>query len=452
MIKKTSPPPKSGNFITQANQIIRQTLKSVEPAHLVQTQIRIKSNQLIIKEKKFDLNRVDKIHVIGAGKAVSNLYLGIKKKFGPRIHGGIIISPNTGKVPDENVEFLAGNHPVPGKKSFNAGRRVVKYLSTRVGPDDLLLVLITGGASSMMCYPWPGLEPNDIIQLNKKLIASGASIREINCIRKHLSGLKGGRLAERVYPAHIITLILSDIIGSPLEDIGSGPSIGDSTTFDDAYAILEKYKLMRPLSPGLRDHFKKGRKNQIPETPSPGNSAFKNNLHFLLGDNSIFLRTARQYAESLGIKSIILTSRDRGEAREGARIFAAIMEEIVYQKQPFKPPVLILSGGELTVTLKGKGKGGRNQEFVLQMLKELKDIPNPFFVLSMGTDGIDGPTDAAGAWIDEKTMKNAKKYNLDINEYLKNNDSYAFFNRINRLVKTGPTNTNVMDFRMFYIP
>lgn len=452
MIKKILHHQKSSNFINQADRIIRKALKSVDPGQLALNQIEVREDCLFIAGQQFDLQACKKIHVIGAGKGVKNLYLGIKKKLGRRISGGIIISPETDLISREKVHFYTGNHPIPGKKSFQAGNRVIKYLSASVGSKDLVLVLITGGASSMMCHPWTGLDPNDIIDINKKLVASPATIQEINCIRKHLSGLKGGRLAERVYPARVITFILSDIIDSPLEDIGSGPSVGDSTTFDDARKILEKYRLIDSLSPGLLNHFKRGWANQIPETPFPQNAAFKNNRHFLLGDNSILLETARQTAEHLGIKTIILTSRDRGEASEAAKFYGSILKEIIKRQRPFRSPVLLLSGGELTVALKGKGKGGRNQEFVLQMLEELKNIQDSYFVLSMGTDGIDGPTDAAGAWIDQDTMKKVKKQRLDIETFLENNDSYSFFKQINQMVKTGSTGTNVMDFRMFHIP
>lgn len=431
-------------------EIIRHSLNSVDPYNLVVNNIMLKKNLLYIMGKRFDLNKFNKIHVLGAGKGATYLFKGLRTILGERICGGVIISLKEHSFSDNKVTFCVGSHPIADKKSLNAGKALIEYIK-KIDKDDLVFFLITGGASAMLAHPISGIKFEDKVKINKLLFYSGADINEINCLRKHLSSLKGGRLAELIYPTKIISIIISDIVDSPLENIGSGPSIGDSTTFLSAINILHKYKIFSKLEPRVKKFFIDGEENKIPDTPSPDLKKFSKNNHFILGDNLLLLKSVKEYAKKKGIKTEILTSRDKGEASIASRFYASIIKEIIYSKNPFTLPVLLLSGGELTVTLKGKGKGGRNQEFVLSLLDELKNINHPFFILSMGTDGIDGPTDAAGAWIDEKTIKKVKILNLNIGQYLQNNDSYHFFEKIAQLIKIGATGTNVMDLRMFYL-
>jgi len=407
---------------------------------------------LRIRGKAVEPGNFDKIHVLGAGKGAVSLFNGLEAVIGGRFHGGIIVSVKEHAFSHPTVRFYAGSHPVPGPGSLAAGEAVNGYIKNEVGEKDLVFFLLTGGASALMVLPHPPLELEDKIGVTRLLLASGAGIDEINCVRKHLSALKGGRLAEKVSPARVISLILSDIIDSPLEDIGSGPSVGDSTSFADARGILQKYGLVEKAGTRVKDFLEKGARGEIMDTPLPNAEKFSQNAHFLLGDNLTALTAARESAEELGIPAFILTSADRGEASGAAKEYAEVIKTVIRSGNPYQPPVLLLSGGELTVTLKGKGKGGRNQEFVLAMLDELRGVTRPFYIVSMGTDGIDGPTDAAGAWIDHRTMAKIREKNLDIKSYLRNNNSYEFFSRIDQLIKTGPTGTNVMDVRMFYIP
>ncbi len=441
-------------------KIIDHALEAVDPYRLIREHVRLEGDLLRVGGKTaprrggpiIDLGGIDKIHVLGAGKGAVSLFNGLESVPGLRIHGGIIVSVKEHAFSHPPVTFYPGEHPVPGPPSLAAGEAVSDYAENEVGENDLVIFLLTGGASALMVLPHPPLELADKIGINRLLLASGAGIDEINCVRKHLSALKGGRLAEKISPAPVISLILSDIIDSPLEDIGSGPSVGDSTSFADARGILEKYGLVEKVGTRVLDFLERGVGGGVADTPFPGAEKFSRNLHFLLGDNLTALTAGRESAEALGIPVHILTSADRGEAVEAAKVYAAMVKEIVRSGNPFQPPVLLLSGGELTVTLKGKGRGGRNQEFVLAVLDELKDVNRPFHIVSMGTDGIDGPTDAAGAWIDHRTMAKVKEQGLDIKSFLRNNNSYEFFNRIDQLIKTGPTGTNVMDLRMFYIP
>lgn len=452
MTKKRSSPQKSRIFKHIAREIIRDGLNAVDPRTLILDQINYRPHSLTIQGKIFNLSQYKNIHIIGAGKAAFGQYRGLKKVLGKQIHGGLLILPEICSQTDSRIRCMAANHPIPGRESFRAGKAVIDYIHNRVTPEDLVLTLISGGASSLLAYPGTGIEKNDKTTLIRALINSPASIREINCVRKHLSSLKGGRLAEMIYPAKVISLILSDIVNSPLEDIGSGPTIGDATTFSQACHIIQRHRLSQYVNPRLKSYLSRGMAGKIPETVSPGIKKFSQNHHFLTGDINTLLMAAKESAEKRGIKCHVLTSGDHGEAREIAKMISAIIKEIIRRQQPFNPPVLLLAGGELTVSLRGKGQGGRNQEFVLQMLNDMQKVTGPFFVLSMGTDGTDGPTDAAGAWIDHNTMKKVKKHQLDIESHLDSNDSYSFFKQINQLLITGPTGTNVMDFRMFYIP
>lgn len=429
-------------------KIIYRALAKVDPCRLVPDNLRLEGNRLYIKDQWFDLDRFDKVHAVGVGKGAPFLFEGLDIVLGRRIDGGVIVSLEDHAFNHDRVKFCAGSHPVPDQRSLNAGKAVTRYIKNNVGSHDLVFFLITGGASALMVQPAPGIELEDKIEINKLLLGCGAEINEINCVRKHMSALKGGKLARLVYPARLVSLILSDIVDSPLGAIGSGPSIHDSTPVSQAFAVLQKYKLIEKLPPGVRDFFQR--------VSSPVDIDLSKNVHFLVGDNRAALEAARSSAEGMGIRAHILTSRDKGEASEAAKIYAGIVKETVYTKTPFKPPVLLLSGGELTVTLavppgKKIGKGGRNQAFVLYMLKELKDIVHPFCVVSIGTDGLDGPTDAAGAWVDRETMSRVGQLGLAMDDYLGCHDSYHFFQKIGQHIKTGPTRTNVMDLRMFYI-
>ena len=432
-------------------KIIKKALQAVDPYRLILDNITLEKNRLFIKDKPFDLRNFDKLHVIGAGKGAPFLFQGLERVLGLRISGGIVVSLEDHAFSHQRVKFYAGSHPIPNRQSLEAGEAVTRYIKTKVGKKDLVFFTVTGGASALLVKPAPGIRLEDKIEINKLLLSSGADINEINCVRKHVSALKGGKLARLVYPARMISLIVSDVVDSPPAAIGSGPSIPGPTSSGDALHILEKYRLVERLRPEVTDFFKKGIKETEKKETAP--SGMGKNAHFLLADNRTALEAARACAEDMGIAAHILTSRDKGEASEAAKLYASIIKEIVYTGTPFKPPVLLLSGGELTVTLPASfpGKGGRNQAFVLYLLKELKEITHPFYILSMGTDGIDGPTDAAGAWINQETMARVRLKNADIEKYLESYDSYGFFNELGQLIKTGPTRTNVMDLRMFYI-
>ncbi len=446
MSKKRLQSRKSLDFFISA---IKKGINHVKPYNLILNNLKIDKNLLYIKDKLYDLRDYKNIHLISVGKGAVSFYKGLKRIFKNRNYYALIVSYESEYFEDNNMEFLPASHPIPDENSLRAGLRIIEYAKNNIKENDLVIFSISGGASSMLVAPQEGLLLEDKIVVNRLLLSSGADINEINCIRKHLSAIKGGRLAELVYPAKLISLILSDIIESPLENIGSGPSIGDSSTFNDVKRIIKKYNLSEKLPENVKAFIN----NSSIETLPPNSKKFKKNDHFLLGDNFILLDYLKNYFKSKGLKSYILTSRDMGEAKEVAKLYSGIIKEIISSGNPFKKPVILLTGGEITVTLKNKdGKGGRNQEIVMRILEEIKDIKDKYFVLSVGTDGLDGPTDAAGGYVDENTIKKIRKLDLEISKYSESNNSYLFFEKIDQLIKIGPTGTNVMDIRLFYLP
>jgi hydroxypyruvate reductase len=283
-----------------------------------------------------------------------------------------------------------------------------------------------------------------------QLLSCGANIQEINTLRKHLSRIKGGGLARLVYPATLVSLILSDVIGDPLDAIASGPTVPDPTTYEDCARILNKYELWEKIPPTAARHIREGMEGKKEETLKEGDPAFSNVYNLVVGNNLLAMKAAKKAAQALGYRTLLLSSLVEGETREIAKAHAAIAKEVLLSGNPIPPPACILSGGETTVTLKGKGKGGRNQEFALAAALEIAGWEE-ILIMSAGTDGTDGPTDAAGAFADGKTVTRAKTMGLDPWSFLKENDSYSFFQGIGDLLITGPTGTNVMDLRIMLV-
>ena len=314
-----------------------------------------------------------------------------------------------------------------------------------------MICLISGGGSALTPMPVDGVTLEDKQLTTKVLLSCGANIHEINAIRKHLSSFKGGGLARAAYPATLVTLILSDVVGDDLDSIASGPCVPDSMTFADCQAIFEKYEIEAEIPDRVRTYIDKGLAAEVPETPKAGEKVFAKTQNVVVANNYNALVKAKQKAEELGYHTLILSSRIEGETSEVAYNHVAIAAEIDLHDHPVSKPACILTGGETTVTLKGEGKGGRNQEFALAAAMKLGGLKRHCVVFSAGTDGTDGPTDAAGALADNTTLERAVDMGLDPGHYLKNNDSYHFFDRLGDLYKTGPTNTNVMDIRIVIV-
>jgi glycerate-2-kinase len=436
------------NLHNIATQIFQSALNEVNAEKLVKNAVSLKNNNLYIKDQKFDLSLFKNIYIIGIGKVSSYMGKALCEILKDRITYGIIVSLPEHKVKLKNIIFLPGSHPIPNEKSLKAGEEVLK-LARQISRKDLAIILISGGGSALLAKPLEGIPLEDKKKITHLLLASGANISEINTVRKHLSQIKGGNLARAIFPGSIINLAISDVIGNSLEDIISGPTYWDSSTFYDAYSILKKYKLWDEVPLSIQRIILRGIKGEILETPKKNFKIFEKTSNFVIGNNRIALESAMKKAREFGFDTKILTDSDSGEAKEKAIYYTSIFRKLIQSNKPS----CLLSGGELTVTVKGKGKGGRNQEFVLACLIEMSKISinKNWLIASIGTDGTDGPTDAAGAWITQEIINRTKKLNLKPEEYLNNNDSYNFFRKVDGLIKTGPTKTNVMDIRIFLI-
>lgn len=376
--------------------------------------------------------------VLGAGKASAAMAKAVEDNWSGELTGLVVTRYGFG-VPCSRIEIIEASHPVPDAAGYEAAGRIVE-LAKGLGSDDLCIALISGGASSLLSYPVEGLSLEDKQKVNKLLLASGANISEMNCVRKHLSAIKGGRLAEAVFPARLVTILISDVPGDVPAVIGSGPTVPDQSTFAEARRVIEKYSIELPAS--IEKYLCDSRE----ETPKPGASVFDNTSLCFAGLPKVSLAAAAEVASEAGLAVMNIGDDLEGESREVGRQHAALVLEIQNGKGSVQAPAILLSGGETTVTLKGDGGGGPNSEYALAMAIAL-DGAEGIHVLACDTDGIDGSEDNAGAMVTPETLAEAAKHNLDASAYLENNDSYGFFERVGGLVITGPTCTNVNDFR-----
>jgi hydroxypyruvate reductase len=368
---------------------------------------------------------------------------------GDRITAGILVVKDGHGLPLKKIRIQEAGHPVPDERGVAGTLEILKLLEG-AGERDLVICLISGGGSALLIAPSEGIRLADKQAATKNLLACGATIHEINTIRKHLSRAKGGQLARAAHPARVLSLILSDVVGDDLDVIGSGPTVPDHSVFQDAIDILQRYEIWDRTPGSVRDRLSQGAGGILAETPKPGDPAFQYGAQVLVGSCLRALDAAGQTAAGLGYSPLILSSKVEGEAREVAKAFAAIGKEILSSHHPLKPPACLLMGGETTVTLQGEGRGGRNQEFVLAGAIALDGTERIVF-LAGGTDGTDGPTDAAGAIADGLTIARAKALGLNPFAFLKRSDSYHFFSSLNDLIMTGPTRTNVMDVYMILV-
>jgi glycerate 2-kinase len=427
----------------QALEIFQAALRAVEPVEAILNHVKMEGESLLIGERRLELSNFDRILVVGAGKADAPMVQAVESLLGERVSDGIIVVKDGHGLPLQRVRVHEASHPVPDERGLGGAEEILSLVSG-AGERDLIICLISGGGSALLVAPAEGVTLKDKQQVTQLLLACGASIHEINTVRKHLSRVKGGGLAHAAHPATLVSLILSDVIGDDLDTIASGPTVPDSTTFRQAEQILKRYGIWDEVPGSVRMYVEKGVKGEIEETPKPGDPSFQRDAWELVGTNLQALEAARKEAERLGYQTMILSGMVEGETREVAKAHAAIAKEVLSSENPIAPPACVLSGGETTVTLQGDGKGGRNTEFALASAIALEGVEN-VVVLSGGTDGTDGPTDAAGAIVDGETISQARKKHLDPVDYLRRNDSYTFFETLGGLVITGPTRTNVMD-------
>jgi len=439
---------------SMAKGIFLKTLSAVDPTKLLKDRIRIEKNRLQIRMKEnselsFDLNAFNEIFVIGTGKASNSMAQAIEEIFGDRITKGMVTTKYGHLLPLKKTEIIEAGHPIPDRKGYEGAKKIQSLLKESA-PSDLVIFLLSGGGSALLPFPADGIELKEKQEVTQLLLDCGADIQEINTIRKHISMMKGGWLAKWAYPSTVIGFILSDVVGDQLDVIGSGPTVPDPSTFEEAWEILKKYDLLNEISPSIRKHLQLGRERKVGETPKPGDAVFERVHNCLIGSNILALREAEREAASLGLNTLILSSSIVGETREAARFHTAIAKEVISSGNPIPRPACILSGGETTVTIKGNGLGGRNQEFVLAGALEINAIER-VVLLSGGTDGTDGPTDASGALADNTTLRRAKSMGLNPKAHLENNDAYPFFQKLGDLLITGPTHTNVMDVHIILV-
>ncbi|MDA8135230.1 MAG: glycerate kinase [Desulfobacteraceae bacterium] len=433
----------------EVRDIFYEGLAAVDPETCIHQCCSIQGPILKIEGKTYHLDRFTKILVLGAGKAGASMAFALESVLGDRITAGLVIVKYGHVRPLNHITLAEAGHPVPDENGLRATKKLLD-LAREADENTLILCLMSGGGSALMTLPTPGLSLQDKQETTQLLLDCGASIHEINTIRKHLSGIKGGRLAKAAAPAVLACLVLSDVVGDNLDIIASGPAVADPGTFGQCLDIIRARGLAPKLPPAVLGHLESGTRGQIPETPKKGDPAFEKVSHFLIANNSLALGAAQKKAEAMGYHTLVLPAPVEGEARDAATLHAALARQILAQGRPLNPPACILSGGETTVTLQGKGKGGRNQEFALASAIEIKGLEH-VVVLSAGTDGTDGPTDAAGALADGTTAKRATRLGLVPEHFLLENNAYPFFEALSDLFKTGPTLTNVMDLHILLV-
>ncbi len=380
--------------------------------------------------------------VIGAGKASGQMARAVESSWKEPVEG-LVVTRYGHRVPTERIEIVEAAHPVPDQAGLDAAARMMRLVQglTR---DDLVLCLISGGGSSLLPLPVPGLTLSDKQQVNRALLRSGATIAEMNCVRKHLSAVKGGRLGAACAPAHVVTLLISDVPGDDPSVIASGPTVPDPTTCSDALAILRKYSIDEPAA--AVEYLRRGHD----ETPKPGDPRLAGAETILIGTPQASLEAAAAVAQAAGLTPLILSDAIEGEARDVALVHSAIARQIATHAQPARAPCVLLSGGETTVTVRGKGRGGRNAEFLLALAIALDGHPR-VHAIACDTDGIDGTEDNAGAITGPDSLARATALGLRPKDFLADNDGYTFFSKLGDLVVTGPTLTNVNDFRAIVI-
>jgi hydroxypyruvate reductase len=432
-----------------AHDIFWAGVRAVEPASAVKQYCRREGNQLIVHDKTYDLTEFERIYLIGAGKAGGPMAQAVEEILGDRVTGGLINVKYGHTAELSRVKLTEAGHPVPDEAGLQ-GSDAILELGSKVGERDMVFCLISGGGSALLPLPAEGISLKEKQETTKALLACGATIHEVNAIRKHISRVKGGGLARAVYPGTLISLMLSDVVGDDLDVIASGPTVADKSTFEECMKIIEKYDIGESVPKAVLVHLQQGVEGTIPETPKPADPVFARTQSVIVGNNLACIEAAEETARGLGYSTLVLSTMIEGETKEVALVHVGIAKEVLKSGHPISPPACLLSGGETTVTISGRGLGGRNQEFVLAAAIGLNGQEG-IVVVSAGTDGTDGPTDAAGAVADSHTVQRAEALGLSPTDSLSNNDAYHFFEKLGDLVKTGPTNTNVMDLRILLV-
>jgi glycerate-2-kinase len=431
-----------------AEDIFLSAVRSVTPSVLIPSVFSLDNNVLRAGNITFQLNEIRNIYVIGAGKASAAMAAEVEKILGDRIEKGHIIVKYGHSCRLKRIKVTEAGHPVPDRKGFKATRSLLE-IAAEAGEGDLVICLISGGGSALLADFPEGSSAKEIIRMNELLVNCGAGISEINAVRKHTSYVKGGQLARTVFPATLLNLVLSDVPGDPLDVIASGPTVPDPSTFNQALEVLRKYDLVQKIPENILQHLHKGINGLIPETPKSGDIVFSKTINLLIGTNKVALEAAVRKAFDYNINALIIDTKLQGDVSSVADYVVETAVRFRKDENEVKP-VCLLFGGETTVKMTGKGKGGRNQHLALLVSLLLRDLPEMTF-LSGGTDGNDGPTDAAGAIVDSDTYLQAISEKIIPEKYIEAFNSYNFFRKAGGHVITGPTMTNVMDVMVMIV-
>lgn len=440
----------------QALQILGAALAAVEPGAAVRNALSLEaaSGLLRVADQSYNLNEIERIFVVGAGKAGTPMAQAVAEELGERLTSGAV-TVKYGYGPAHALSGAAGRiqireagHPVLDEAGIAATGQLTALLQNLTG-RDLVIAVISGGGSALLEQPVAGVTLADMQALTGAMLRSGATINQMNTVRKHLSQVKGGQLARLVAPARLVGLLLSDVVGSPLDVIASGPTVPDTSTYGEALALIEQLELEN-VPPSILSHLKRGAAGEIAETPKPGDRLFERVQNVVIGDNRVAALAALKQARELGFNTLLLSTFIEGEAREVIKVLAGVAREVLATGQPVVRPACIIAGGETTVTVRGDGLGGRNQEMALAAAFAIEGLDD-VMIVPLATDGSDGPTDAAGAIAEGDTLARARALNLNPLDFLNRNDAYRFFEKAGGLIKTGPTNTNVNDLTLVLI-
>ena len=436
----------------QVMRVVRAALEAVDPARAVRKAVRREGSLLHVGESQYDLEQYERMFIVGGGKAGAPMALALSEMLGDRFTGGWV-NVKHGHVVDvplpKGLTVHEAGHPIPDEAGTRGARQIVDMVK-EAKAYDIVFCLISGGGSALLPLPADGITLSDLQSLTDTLLRCGATINEINAVRKHCSQIKGGQLARSASPATVVSLILSDVVGNPLDVIASGPTVPDSTTFCDAYNVLVKYDVIDAVPAGIVSRLRAGQDGSLPETPKAGDPIFARVQNVIVGSNAVAAQAARGEVEAMGFNALLLSTYIEGEAREVGRVIAGVAKSLVDEGWPLFRPACVIAGGETTVTVRGSGKGGRNQELALASALAIDGWPD-ITIVTLATDGTDGPTDAAGAIVTGETVRRAQAQGMSAVDFLLRNDAYTFFDRLGDLIRTGPTNTNVNDLMFILV-
>ena len=446
----------SSPYSWQVKGILDAALAAVDPYVAIQRIVRIDGSDLIIAEQIYNLKIFQRVILVGIGKAAFPMAVAMEEILGDRLTTGTIVTKDGYAAPASGMgqkrlsrtRIIEAGHPIPDARGVVASQELSQLLQS-VGNNDLVVFVISGGGSALINSPVPGVNLADLQNFTNLLLRSGANINQLNTLRKHLDLVKGGGLARLASPAVMVTLVLSDVIGDPLDIIASGPTVPDISTFQDAWSIIEELHLIDETPASIRSWLEKGRRGEIPETLKPGDPIFERMKQMIIANNYQAASAAANQARKYGIKALLLTSFLQGEAREVGRMMAGLARQIQATGEPVNRPACVVAGGETTVSVRGGGKGGRNQELALGSLQGMAGLPQMMLV-ALATDGGDGPTEAAGAVVTGDSLDRALKMGLEPQKFLHQNDAYPFFESLGDLLRSGPTQTNVNDLTILF--